>query len=105
MSDSTVKLLMAFGMGVGISAGVIELVHRLPFPKYFKTILSIVLPLPPVAIALVMTAYGPELPASTGPSMISPVSIARAFFFGAAAGLIVVLILFMQRRKRPNRNI
>lgn len=97
MNEHIAKLSGAFALGMAASAGLVQIVKVLPLHRYVKQALRVVLPIPAIAIALVMLYYNPDaLPESPGEAGFFGDMI-RMFFFGAASALLYVSVLAILR--------
>ncbi|MCG2661137.1 MAG: hypothetical protein L6437_12945 [Kiritimatiellae bacterium] len=87
MNDHLVKFGTSFIVGTVATAGLVRLVQLSPLPSYMKFVLAVVVPVPSIAIALVLLYYGPEAQAgSEGLSGLGPPSeLLKMFFFGCLA--------------------
>lgn len=62
----------------------------LPFDDYFKNIMRIVLPIPPILMALVMIYYGPAAYQEAAIAQCKPGAVLKSFFSGAFGGLVLI---------------
>ena len=89
MNDHLVKFGTAFIVGTAATAGLVRLIQWAPIPSYIKFILAIVVPVPTIAIALVLLYYGPAAQAGSqgliglGP----PGELLKMFLYGCLATL------------------
>lgn len=87
MNDHLVKFGTSFIVGTVATAGLVRLIQLAPIPSYVKFVLAVVVPVPAIAIALVLLYYGPEAQAGAkeirglGP----PGELLKMFFFGCLA--------------------
>ncbi len=58
MHAHLVKLGTSFIAGTAATAGLVRLVQWMPIPAYMKIVLAIVVPVPSIAISLVLLYYG-----------------------------------------------
>lgn len=84
------NLLLAFILGMSCTWGFLEFIRVLPFEEYFKTILRIVVPIPPVLIALVMLTQGAESTSAALTAQYSLTQILKTFIGGAFSGILVL---------------
>ena len=84
MNIHLVKFGTSFIVGTVATAGLVRLIQWAPIPSYMKFVLAVVLPLPSIAIALVLLYYGPE--AQAGATEISglgpPSALLKMFLYG-----------------------
>lgn len=95
---SLLKLTTAFVAGTAATAWIVSLLSRLPVPRYVKTVLYIVVPLPTILVALVMLCYGPD---SIRPSVAVPSTkheLAKMFLIGGLAALGYMCARYVWRR-------
>ena len=87
MNDALVKLGTSFVVGTVATAGLVRLIQLSPLPSYMKFVLAAVVPVPSIAIALVLLYYGPEAQAGrAGLSGLGPPSaLLPMFLFGCLA--------------------
>ena len=87
MHDHLVKLGTSFIVGTAATAGLVRLVQWMPIPAYMKIVLAIVVPVPSIAIALVLLYYGnASQSGAEGLNGIgSPGELLKMFFFGCLA--------------------
>jgi len=87
MHDHLVKFGTSFIVGTVATAGLVRLVQLAPIPSYMKFILAVVVPVPSIAIALVLLYYGPEAQAgSEGLSGLGPPGeLLKMFLYGCLA--------------------
>jgi len=90
------RLGVAFAVGSACSAGVVWLIRILPLPDYARGILRVVLPIPPICIALVMLTYGPH-PVELEPG-ISRRELVRYFFYGVSTWCVLEGLAALGRR-------
>jgi len=87
MNIHLVKFGTAFIVGTVATAGLVRLIRLAPLPAYMKFVLAIVVPVPSIAIALVLLYYGPE--AQAGAKEISglgpPGELLKMFLYGCLA--------------------
>ena len=87
MNEHLVKFGTSFVVGTVATAGLVRLIQLAPIPAYIKFVLAVVVPVPSIAIVLVLLYYGPEAQAGTeslsglGP----PGELLKMFFFGCLA--------------------
>ena len=103
MNVHLAKLVTAFALGIGATAGIVQMVKAMPLEKYMKNILCVVLPIPSIAVVLVLLYYGPESISSPGMEPVTPGSMVRMFLFGALAGLSSTGIISTMRLARAKR--
>lgn len=89
MNEHLVKFGTSFIVGTVATAGLVRLIYWAPIPSYMKFVLAVVVPVPAIAIALVLLYYGPEAQAgSEGLSGLGPpVELLKMFLFGCLATL------------------
>ena len=89
MNIHLVKLGSSFIVGTVATAGLVRLIYWAPIPSYMKFVLAIVVPVPSIAIALVLLYYGPEAQAGReGLSGLGPLSeLLKMFLYGCLATL------------------
>ena len=87
MNDHLVKFGTSFIVGTVATAGLVRLIQWAPIPSYIKFVLAVVVPVPSIAIALVLLYYGPEAQASSESlgNIGSPDELLKMFFFGCLA--------------------
>lgn len=89
MNDHMVKFGTSFIVGTVATAGLVRLIYWAPIPAYMKFVLAVVVPVPSIAIVLVLLYYGPE--AQAGASEISgiglPGELLEMFLYGCLATL------------------
>ncbi len=90
MLNDGFQLIASFLAGTAATAGVLSLIRWMPLPGCIKTILAVVVPVPAMAIALVLIHYGP--PAARDPSGLAALPGAprvwlRLFLYGCLATL------------------
>ena len=87
MNENLVKFGTSFIVGTAATAGLVRLIQWVPIPAYMKLVLAVVVPVPSIAIALVLLYYGPAAQAgSEGLSGLgSPSELLKMFFFGCLA--------------------
>lgn len=87
MNDHLVKFGASFIVGTLATAGLVRLIQWAPIPSYIKFVLAVVVPVPSIAIALVLLYYGPE--AQAGATAISglgpPGALLKMFLYGCLA--------------------
>ena len=87
MNDHIIKFGTSFIVGTVATAGLVRLIQWVPIPSYMKFVLAIVVPVPSIAIALVLLYYGPE--AQAGAKEISglgpPGELLKMFLYGCLA--------------------
>ncbi|MCX6993514.1 MAG: hypothetical protein NT011_10280 [Kiritimatiellaeota bacterium] len=87
MNDHILKFGTSFIVGTVATAGLVRLVQLAPIPSYMKFVLAVVVPVPAIAIALVLLYYGPE--AQTGSAGLSglgpPSELLKMFLYGCLA--------------------
>jgi len=87
MNEHLVKFGAAFIAGTVATAGLVRLIQLAPLPAYMKFVLAVVVPVPSIAIALVLLYYGPE--ASSGANglggLASPAELFKMFLYGCLA--------------------
>lgn len=96
MNPSLVKFAAAFAMGTGATAGLVEVVRRLPIPGYVKTILCWVLPIPPISMGLAMFFCGPQ-PETTPAEFDSQADVLKTIFFGLLGGPFYIMVFAVLR--------
>ena len=87
MNDHLVKFGTSFIVGTVATAGLVRLIQWAPIPAYIKFVLAVMIPVPSIAIALVLLYYGPKAQANIeGLSGLGPSSdLLKMFFFGCLA--------------------
>lgn len=106
MTAHLAKLITAFALGTGATAGLVQIIKFLPLDDYVKDILCVVVPIPSVAIVLVLLYYGPQPISSPALEPNASGAMVRMFFVGALAGLSSAGIISMVRvslRQRKDR--
>lgn len=87
MNDLMVKFGTSFIAGTMATAGLVRLIQWAPIPAYIKFVLAVVVPVPSIAVVLVLLYYGPE--AQTGGDSIgalgSPGELLKMFLYGCLA--------------------
>lgn len=87
MNEHIVKFGASFIAGTVATAGLVRLIGWAPIPSYTKFVLAVVVPIPTIAIALVLIYYGPEAQAGgeniTG--LGSPGDLLKMFLYGCLA--------------------
>ncbi|MFH1970467.1 MAG: hypothetical protein ABIJ53_09145 [Verrucomicrobiota bacterium] len=87
MNAHLVKFGTSFIVGTVATAGLVRLIQLSPLPSYMKFVLAVVVPVPSIAIALVLLYYGPE--AQAGANEISglgpPSELLKMFLYGCLA--------------------
>ncbi len=87
MNAHMVKFGTSFIVGIVATAGLVRLIQLAPIPAYMKFVLAVVVPVPSIAIVLVLMYYGPEAPsganalAGIGP----PGELLKMFLYGCLA--------------------
>ncbi len=97
------KLVTAFALGIGATAGIVQIVKRLPLHDYVKNILCVVVPIPSIAVVLVLLYYGPESVSSPAVEPVTSGDMVRMSLFGALAGLSSTGIIATMRLAGANR--
>jgi len=87
MNDHLVKFGTAFIVGTVATASLVRLIQWAPIPAYMKLVLAVVVPVPSIAVALVLLYYGPQAQAGSeglgglGP----PAELLKMFLYGCLA--------------------
>lgn len=102
MTENAIKVYTAFVLGISSTLGVLEIVRILPFEEYFKTILRVIMPIPPILIALVMVNYGPDSYRESAVAQCSPAEMFRVFLGGAFSGLLFLGVINVFRMLRDD---
>lgn len=109
MHAHLVKLGASFVAGTAATAGLIRLIQWMPIPAYMKIVLAIVVPVPAIAIALVLMYYGnayqPGIATLNG--FGSPGELLKIFFWGCLAtfgyaGISVLVRIFLTPAERDD---
>ena len=106
MNDHLVKFGTSFIVGTVATAGLVRLVQWAPIPSYMKFVLAVVVPVPSIAIALVLLYYGPEAQAGgEGLSGLGPPSaLLKMFLFGCLATFGYAGVAALWRMFQPLEN-
>ena len=111
MNDHLVKFGTSFIVGTVATAGLVRLIQLAPIPSYMKFVLAVVVPVPSIAIALVLLYYGPE--AQAGATELSglgpPSELLKMFLYGCLvtfgyAGLATLWRMFQPLANRGDDN-
>ena len=106
MNDHLVKFGTSFVVGTVATAGLVRLVQWAPIPAYMKFVLAVVVPVPSIAIALVLLYYGPE--AQSGAKEISglgsPSELLKMFLYGCLATFGYAGVAALWRMFQPLEN-
>lgn len=109
MNDHLIKFGTSFIVGTVATAGLVRLIQLCPLPAYMKFVLAVVVPVPSIAIALVLLYYGPE--AQSGAKAIGglgpPGELLKMFLYGCLAtfgyaGVAALWRLFQPLEDRGN---
>ena len=95
MDHGIIKLILAYCVGVGCSAGVVILVRAMPLAAYVKSLLAFVLPIPITAIALVMLCYGPHSIQEMNQIHGGSKALLIAFVLGVVLGPLSAMVHFL----------
>ena len=84
MNIHLVKFGSSFIAGTVATAGLVRLIQLAPIPSYMKFVLAVVVPVPSIAIALVLLYYGPEAQAGSEGlcSIGDPSELLKMFLYG-----------------------
>lgn len=84
MNEHLVKFGTSFIVGTVATAGVVRLIQWAPIPSYIKFVLAVVVPVPAIAIALVLLYYGPESQAGVKElsGIVAPGELLKMFLYG-----------------------
>ena len=92
ISEGTVRILVVFSIGLGVSAGLAGVVRLLPIEEYAKDLLAFVLPIPIIAIATVVIGVAPEVFPEAMAEWRTPGAMLRTFLSGALSGLVSLAV-------------
>ena len=106
MNIHLVKFGTAFIVGTVTTAGLVRLIQLAPLPAYMKFVMAVVVPVPSIAIALVLLYYGPEAQAgSEGLSGLGPPgALLKMFLFGCLATFGYAGVTTLWRMFQPLEN-
>ncbi|MBU0714182.1 MAG: hypothetical protein KJ964_02350 [Verrucomicrobia bacterium] len=106
MNIHLVKFGTSFIVGTVATAGLVRLIQWAPIPAYMKFVLAVVVPVPSIAIALVLLYYGPEAQAgSEGLSGLGPPSeLLKMFLFGCLTTFGYAGVAALWRMFQPLEN-
>lgn len=93
MHDGMVNLYTAFILGISASWIVLEAVRLMPFDDYFKLILLVVLPIPPILMGLVIMTYGPSSFVEAAIEQNAPGILFKSFLKGTFWGLVMLGVI------------
>ena len=106
MNIHLVKFGTSFIVGTVATAGLVRLIQWAPIPSYIKFVLAIVVPVPSIAIALVLLYYGPD--AQSGAIETSnfgpPGELLKMFLYGCLATFGYAGVATLWRMFKPLEN-
>ncbi|MFH1476476.1 MAG: hypothetical protein ABIH24_03145 [Verrucomicrobiota bacterium] len=109
MNAHLVKFGTSFIAGTVATAGLVRLIQWAPIPAYMKFVLAIVVPVPAIAIALVLLYFGPEAQVGNEGSggFGSPSALLTMFLYGCLAafgyaGMAALWRMFAPLEKHGN---
>ena len=106
MNAHLVKFGTSFIVGTVATAGLVRLIQLSPLPSYMKIVLAVVVPVPSIAIALVLLYYGPEAQAGAKElsGIGSPVELLKMFLYGCLATFGYAGVTTLWRMFQPLEN-
>ena len=81
------KALTSFAAGTAATAGLVRLIYFAPLPSYMKFALAVVVPIPSIAIALVLVNYGPGSTLGKTGLTGDPRELLNLFLYGCLSAL------------------